>query len=41
VKIVVFHVQQNIELEVKNNSKLKLVMKCKYSNCSMDDVCYT
>jgi MuDR family transposase len=34
VKIVDFHVQQNIELEVTNSSKSKLVMKCKDSNCS-------
>jgi MuDR family transposase len=33
VKIADFHVQQNIELEVTNSSKLKLVMKCKDSNC--------
>jgi MuDR family transposase len=34
VKIPDFHVQQNIELEVTNSSKTKLVMKCKDSNCS-------
>jgi hypothetical protein len=33
VKIADFHVQRNIELEVTNNSKSKLVMKCKDSNC--------
>jgi hypothetical protein len=33
VKITYFHVQRNIELEVTNSSKLKLVMKYKYSNC--------
>jgi hypothetical protein len=33
VKITYFHVQRNIELEVTNSSKLKLVMKCKDSNC--------
>jgi MuDR family transposase len=33
VKIVDFHVQRNIELEVTNSSKSKLVMKCKDSNC--------
>jgi MuDR family transposase len=33
VKIVDFHVQRNIELEVKNSSKSKLVTKCKDSNC--------
>jgi hypothetical protein len=33
VKIADFHVQQNIELEVTNSSKLKLVMKYKDSNC--------
>jgi MuDR family transposase len=33
VKIVYFHVQRNIELEVTNSSKSKLVMKCKDSNC--------
>jgi hypothetical protein len=33
VKIVDFHVQRNIELEVINNSKSKLVMKCIDSNC--------
>jgi hypothetical protein len=34
VKIADFHVQRNIELEVTNSSKSKLVMKCKDSNCS-------
>jgi hypothetical protein len=34
VKIVDFHVQRNIELEVTNNSKSKLVIKYKDSNCS-------
>jgi hypothetical protein len=33
MKIVVFHVQRNIELEVTNSIKSKLVMKCKDSNC--------
>jgi hypothetical protein len=33
LKIANFHVQQNIELEVTNNSKSKLVMKYKDSNC--------
>jgi MuDR family transposase len=33
VKIIDFHVQRNIELEVTNNNKSKLVMKCKDSNC--------
>jgi hypothetical protein len=33
LKIVDFHVQRNIELEVTNNSKSKLVMKYKDSNC--------
>jgi MuDR family transposase len=33
MKIADFHVQRNIELEVTNNSKSKLVMKCKDSNC--------
>jgi hypothetical protein len=33
VKIADFHVQRNIELEVINNNKSKLVMKCKDSNC--------
>jgi hypothetical protein len=33
VKIADFHVQRNIELEVTNSSKLKLVMKCEDSNC--------
>jgi hypothetical protein len=32
VKIIDFHVQRNIELEVTNSSKLKLVMKYKDSN---------
>jgi hypothetical protein len=32
VKIADFHVQRNIELEVTNSSKSKLVMKCKDSN---------
>jgi hypothetical protein len=35
VKISDFHVQWNIELEVTNNSKSKLVMKCKDSNCPL------
>jgi hypothetical protein len=34
VKIVDFHVQRNIEFEVTNSSKSKLVMKCKDFNCS-------
>jgi MULE transposase domain len=34
VKIADFHVQRNIELEITNSSKSKLVMKCKDSNCS-------
>jgi hypothetical protein len=34
VKIADFHVQRNIELEVTNSSKSKLVMKYKDSNCS-------
>jgi hypothetical protein len=34
VKIADFHVQRNIELEIINSSKSKLVMKCKDSNCS-------
>jgi hypothetical protein len=34
VKVVDFHVQRNIELEVINSSKSKLVMKYKDSNCS-------
>jgi hypothetical protein len=34
VKIADFHVQRNIELEVINSSKSKLVMKYKDSNCS-------
>jgi hypothetical protein len=33
VKIANFHVQRNIELEVTNSSKSKLVMKYKDSNC--------
>jgi hypothetical protein len=33
VKIVDFYVQRNIELEVTNSSKSKLVMKYKDSNC--------
>jgi MuDR family transposase len=33
LKISDFHVQQNIEFEVTNSSKSKLVMKCKDSNC--------
>jgi MuDR family transposase len=33
VKITDFHVQRNIEFEVINNSKSKLVMKCKDSKC--------
>jgi hypothetical protein len=33
VKIANFHFQRNIELEVTNSSKLKLVMKYKDSNC--------
>jgi hypothetical protein len=33
VKIADFHVQRNIELEVTNNNKSKLVMKYKDSNC--------
>jgi MuDR family transposase len=33
MKIVDFHVQRNIELEVTNNNKSNLVMKCKDSNC--------
>jgi MuDR family transposase len=33
MKIDDFHVQRNIELEVTNSSKSKLVMKCKDSNC--------
>jgi hypothetical protein len=35
VKITDFHVQRNIELEVINNSKSKLVMKYKDSNCPL------
>jgi hypothetical protein len=34
VKITDFHVQRNIELEVTNSSKSKLVMECKDSNYS-------
>jgi MuDR family transposase len=34
LKITDFHVQRNIELEVTNSNKSKLVMKCKDSNCS-------
>jgi hypothetical protein len=34
VKIVDFHVQRNIVLEIINSSKLKLVMICKDSNFS-------
>jgi hypothetical protein len=33
MKIVDFHVQRNIKLEVTNSSKSKLVMKYKDSNC--------
>jgi MuDR family transposase len=33
IKITHFHIQRNIKLEVTNINKLKLVMKCKYSNC--------
>jgi hypothetical protein len=33
VKIADFHVQRNIELEITNSSKSKLVMKYKDSNC--------
>jgi hypothetical protein len=33
VKIVDFHVQRNIKLEVRNSSKSKLVMKYKDFNC--------
>jgi hypothetical protein len=33
LKIVDFHVQRNIELEVTNSSKSKLVIKCKDSIC--------
>jgi MuDR family transposase len=33
VKIPDFHVQRNLELEVINSSKSKLVMKYKDSNC--------
>jgi hypothetical protein len=34
VKIADIHIQWNIELEVTNSSKSKLVMKCKISNYS-------
>jgi hypothetical protein len=33
LKITDFHVQRNIKLKVTNSSKLKLVIKCKDSNC--------
>jgi hypothetical protein len=33
IKIVDFHIQRIIQLEVANSSKLKLIIKCKYSNC--------
>jgi hypothetical protein len=33
LKIADFHIQRNIELEVTNSSKSKLVMKYKDSNC--------
>jgi MuDR family transposase len=33
LKIADFHVQQNIELEITNSNKSKLVMECKYFNC--------
>jgi hypothetical protein len=33
LKIADFHVQWNIELEIINNIKTKLEMKCKYYNC--------
>jgi hypothetical protein len=33
LKITDFHVQRNIKLEVTNNSKSKLVIKCKNFNC--------
>jgi hypothetical protein len=33
VKIADFHVQRNIELEITNNNKSKLVMKYTDSNC--------
>jgi hypothetical protein len=35
LKIVDFNFQRNIELEVTNNSKIKLVRKCKDSNSSL------
>jgi hypothetical protein len=34
MKIADFYVQRNIELEVTNSSKSKLVIKCKDYNCS-------
>jgi hypothetical protein len=34
VKIVDSHVQRNIELEITNNNKSKLLMKYKDSNCA-------
>jgi MuDR family transposase len=33
LKITDFHVQRNVELEVTNSNKSKLMMKCKDSNC--------
>jgi MuDR family transposase len=33
LKIVDFHVQRNIKLDVTNNNKSKLVMTCKDFNC--------
>jgi hypothetical protein len=33
LKITNFHVQRNIEPEVANNSKIKLVMTCRDFNC--------
>jgi MuDR family transposase len=33
LKIIDFYFQRNIELEVINSSKSKLVMKCKNFNC--------
>jgi hypothetical protein len=33
IKIVDFHIQRIIQLEVANNSKLKLIIKYKDSNC--------
>jgi MuDR family transposase len=33
LKIIDFHVQRNIEFEVTNSSKSKLVMICKDCNC--------